>query len=58
VGTFVNLPADSAGSGEGFVTYTIGSSARNQTGAVLNAQATVIFSTQPPADQIQPSFGW
>ncbi len=48
------LPPDNAsGSGEGFVTYSIQASQAAPTGAVVNAQATVTFSTQPPLDTPQ-----
>ena len=43
------LPPDSSpGVGEGFVSYTVSPLATDQTGDVINAQATVLFYTQPP----------
>jgi hypothetical protein len=45
------LPPDaSRGIGEGFVSYTIQAKPDDPTGTVINAQARVVFSTQPPLD--------
>ena len=45
------LPGDnSSGIGEGFVNYTIQPITTDATGTVVNAQARVIFDTQPPID--------
>ena len=41
-------PDDSEGDGEGFVTYTIEPKSSATTGTVINAQATVVFDTNPP----------
>ncbi len=43
------LPPDNAnGVGEGFVSYTVLANQANPTGTVINAQATVVFNTEPP----------
>jgi hypothetical protein len=48
------LPPDSpAGIGEGYVSYTVMANSSAPTGAVINAQATVDFYTQPPIDTPQ-----
>ncbi len=48
------LPPDIAnGIGEGFVSYTVEASPADPTGTVINAQATVMFYTQPPIDTPQ-----
>ncbi len=48
-------PDDPAGTGEGFVTYTILANSSAPTGTVINAQATVDFYTQPPINTPQIS---
>ena len=48
------LPPDNAeGAGEGFVSYTILPKSSDLTGTVINAQATVVFDTQPPLNTPQ-----
>ncbi len=48
------LPPDNAsGAGEGFVSYTILTKSSDPTGTVINAQATVVFDTQPPLNTPQ-----
>jgi hypothetical protein len=43
------LPPDNgSGSGDGFVSYTILANPSDPTGTVITAQATVIFTSQPP----------
>jgi len=46
-------PDNSSGAGEGFVSYTILAKASDPTGTVINAQATVVFDTQPPLNTPQ-----
>jgi hypothetical protein len=46
-------PDDANGIGEGFVSYTILPKQSDPTGAVINAQATVVFDTQPSLDTPQ-----
>jgi hypothetical protein len=41
-------PDDANGSGEGFVSYTVEANLADTTGTVINAQATVVFDTEPP----------
>ncbi|MGD1277561.1 MAG: CARDB domain-containing protein [Tepidisphaeraceae bacterium] len=48
-------PDDAIGSGEGFVSYTVVPNQSDPTGTVVNAQATVVFSTNPPMDTPQIS---
>jgi hypothetical protein len=48
------LPPDTGnGIGEGFASYTIKAKSSDATGAVVHAQATVIFDTQPPLNTAQ-----
>jgi len=48
------LPPDNAeGAGEGFVSYTIMANPSDPDGTVINAQATVVFDTQPPLNTPQ-----
>ena len=47
------LPPDDNGTGEGFVSYTIMANPSDPTGTVINAQATVVFYTQPPINTPQ-----
>ncbi|HQU47112.1 MAG TPA: hypothetical protein PK867_30185, partial [Pirellulales bacterium] len=46
-------PDDAFGAGEGFVSYTVLPNATVKTGDVINAQATVVFDTNPPIDTKQ-----
>ena len=46
-------PDDANGSGEGFVSYTVMANQIAPTGTVINAQATVTFSNNPPIDTPQ-----
>ncbi len=46
-------PDDSAGVGEGFVSYTIDPNTSDSTGTVINAQATVTFLSQSPLNTPQ-----
>ena len=43
-------PNDEESVGEGFVTYTIRPDADAETGAVIDAQATIVFDTEAPID--------
>jgi RHS repeat-associated protein len=48
------LPPDNAeGAGEGFVSYTIMANPGDTDGTIINAQATVVFYTQPPINTPQ-----
>ena len=48
------LPPDNAeGAGEGFVSYTVMAKPSDPDGTVINAQATVVFDTQPPLNTPQ-----
>jgi RHS repeat-associated protein len=45
------LPPDSDGTiGQGFVNYTVSANADAPTGTVIDAQATIVFTTQEPID--------
>ncbi len=46
-------PDDATGIGEGFVSYTIMANQTDPTGTVINAQATVVFYSQPPLNTPQ-----
>jgi RHS repeat-associated protein len=43
-------PNDGNGSGQGFVTYTVRSARSVSTGAVIDAQARIVFDTEEPID--------
>ena len=46
-------PDDAFGAGEGFVSYSVLPNSTVQTGDVIDAQATVVFDTNPPIDTKQ-----